>query len=201
VAWAYIRGLERRAADGKPVNEAASVASFFISRIDTVADHRLLQAMQARGRSGLEAHLALRGQLGIANARVAYGEFIEIFASDRFQRLANLGARVQRPLWASTSTKNPDYGDVHYLNSLIGPDTVNTVPLETILAFVDHGQVSCTLDEAHIQSAVSTIQAFEELGICLGDVAQVVLDEGIQKFVDAYDQLLAYIASVGLSAG
>ena len=140
VARAYIAGLRRRLERGEDVTRVASVASFFVSRVDTKVDKRLDEI-------GTDAALALRGQAAIANAKLAYEAFEEIFGGDEFAELRAAGARVQRCLWASTSTKNPDYRDVLYVEELIGPTTVNTMPIETIEAFLDHGQLERTLDQ------------------------------------------------------
>lgn len=181
VAWAYVRALERRAAEGKPVNRIASVASFFVSRIDTLADTLLG-----------EAHKALHGKLAIANAQIAYEKFNEIFSGDRWLALQEKGARVQRPLWASTSTKNPSYRDVVYVETLIGPHTVNTMPMETVTAFADHGIVARTVD-ADFQAAHDTVRRIEAAGVSLDAVTAQVLDEGVVKFDQAFSQLLAGI--------
>lgn len=181
VAWAYIRGLERRAAEGKPVDRIASVASFFVSRIDTLAD-KLLG----------DENTALHGKLAIANAQIAYERFKSIFMSDRWYALQALGARVQRPLWASTSTKNPAYRDVLYVETLIGPHTINTMPLETIKAFADHGVVARTVD-ADISAARAAIAQVQSAGVSLAAVTDRVLEEGVVKFDQAFSQLLAGI--------
>jgi transaldolase len=180
VAEAYIRGLERLVVGGGDLANTLSVASFFVSRVDTEADKRL-DAM------GGADHL--KGRLAIANAKLAYQRYKEIFAGPRWDALAARGARPQRCLWASTSTKNPAYRDVMYVEELIGPETVNTMPKETIEAFQDHGVVRPTLeeglDEAH--------QLFEELGqvgIDYDDVTRVLEEEGVQKFADSFDELL-----------
>ncbi len=181
VAWAYVRGLERRAAEGKSVDRIASVASFFVSRIDTLAD-KLLG----------EQNAALHGKLAVANAQIAYEKFKAIFMSDRWYALQALGARVQRPLWASTSTKNPAYRDVLYVETLIGPHTVNTMPLETIKAFADHGVVARTVD-ADVAAARATIAQVQAAGVSLNAVTNQVLEEGVTKFDEAFTQLLAGI--------
>jgi transaldolase len=146
VVEAYIAGIETRAAQGKPVKHVASVASFFVSRIDAMVDP-LLEQLLSQG--GEEAELAkrVRGQAAIASAKIAYQIYKEIFASDRFRKLAAQGARVQRLLWASTGTKNPDYSDVKYIEALIGPDTVNTAPVGTLDAYRDHGEPKARLEQ------------------------------------------------------
>jgi transaldolase len=196
VANAYLNALERRAAEGKVVDGIASVASFFVSRIDTLADHQLAERIQAQAGSPLAARLAaLQGKVAIANAKVAYASFQNIFSSERFQRLARLGARVQRPLWASTSTKNPNYRDVMYVETLLGPDTVNTLPQETIQAFADHGRVERTVD-ANLDEARAQLREFESLGFSLDAITQAVLDEGVVKFAQSFENLLKNLAEV-----
>jgi transaldolase len=182
VAEAYIRGLERLVESGGDPSTVASVASFFVSRVDTEADKRL-EAI------GTEAALGLRGKLAIANAKLAYQNYKRIFSGERWERLAAAGATRQRCLWASTSTKNPDYRDVMYVEELIGPETVNTMPKETSEAFQDHGEVRLTLEEGLDESR----QLFEELaaaGVDYDDVTRVLEEEGVQKFADSFDELL-----------
>ncbi len=193
VAWAFIRALERRAAEGKPINHSASVASFFVSRIDTLADKWLSEAAKSeRDPQRFEELNDLQGKVAIANAQVAYERFQEIFSSDRWRALQAKGARLQRPLWASTSTKNPAYRDVLYVESLIGPHTINTMPLETIEAFADHGVVARTVD-ADLPAAHEILRRFEAAGFSLQAVTDQVLKEGVVKFAEAFDQLLAGI--------
>lgn len=189
VAWAYIRALERRAAEGKPIDRIASVASFFVSRIDTLTDKLLEQKMTATNDTTL---VQWQGKAAIANAKIAYQSFKRIFADARFAALRARGARVQRPLWASTSTKNPKYSDTLYVDALIGPDTVNTLPPETIHAFRDHGTPRLTIEE-NLDEAYETIRALERVGISLDAVTQQVLDEGVVRFQQSFDQLLASI--------
>ena len=178
---AYMRGLERRLRDGLPLEGVASVASFFVSRVDTLVD-RLLEGYGKRG-------AALQGQIAVANTRMAYQAFKEVFAEERWQALAAAGARVQRPLWASTSTKNPAYSDVKYVEELIGPQTVNTVPPHTLDAFRDHGRVALTV-ESGLAEAEQALIALEALGISLTDVTRQLEEEGVRKFADAFTQLL-----------
>lgn len=190
VAWAFIRALERRAAEGKAIDRSASVASFFVSRIDTLADKWLSDAAKTEKAPARRQELQeLQGKIAIANAQIAYGEFKNIVAGDRWSALSKKGARVQRPLWASTSTKNPAYRDVMYVETLIGPDTINTLPLETIKAFADHGLVARTVD-ASTASAHEMVRRFEAAGFSLNTVTEQVLKEGVQKFDDAFAQLL-----------
>jgi transaldolase len=193
VAWAYIRALERRAAEGKPIDRLASVASFFVSRIDTLTDKLLDEKIAATNDATHQARLrALQGKAAIANAKIAYQSFKRIFADARFAALRARGVRVQRPLWASTSTKNPRYPDTLYVDTLIGPDTVNTLPPETIDAFRDHGTPRLTLEE-NLADAQQTIRDLASVGIALSAVTSQVLDEGIVRFQQSFDQLLASI--------
>jgi transaldolase / glucose-6-phosphate isomerase len=193
VAWAYVRALERRAAEGKAIDRSASVASFFVSRIDTLADKLLDERLkQEQDPQKYEEMNDLQGKLAIANAKIAYELFEKIFAHPRFQVVQAKGARVQRPLWASTSTKNPAYPDVMYVDNLIGPNTVNTLPLETIFAFKDHGHVERTVDK-DLDVAHAEIQRFEAMGLSLDAVTAQVLKEGVEKFDEALDQLLKVI--------
>jgi transaldolase len=185
VAEAYIRGLERLVEAGGDPSQVTSVASFFVSRVDTEADKRL---------DAIGGHDHLKGRLAIANAKLAYQRYKEIFSGPRWEPLAAKGATPQRCLWASTSTKNPEYRDVMYVEELIGPETVNTMPKETIEAFQDHGVVRPTLEEGLDEAR----QLFEELaavGIDYDDVTRVLEDEGVQKFGDSFDELLEGIAA------
>jgi transaldolase len=188
VAEAYIAGLEARVDQGKPVKQLASVASFFLSRIDTLVDS-LLEKPIAQG--GKEADLAkkVRGQVAVASAKMAYQMYEEIFAGVRFKKLAAQGARVQRLLWASTSTKNPDYSDVKYIDSLIGPNTVNTVPLETIDAYRDHGDPKSRLEQDP-KEADWIMAQLPALGISIDKVTQQLEDEGVEKFNKPFDKLM-----------
>lgn len=190
VAEAYIHALERRVADGAPIAQLASVASFFVSRIDTLADKWLEDAAKKASDPSRAADLrALEGKVAIANAQIAYEHFQKIFSGPRWQALEAQGARVQRPLWASTSTKNPAYRDVVYVETLIGPDTVNTLPMETMRAFADHGVVARTVD-ADFGAAHDIVRRFEAAGFSLDAVTAQVLEEGVVKFDDAFNQLL-----------
>jgi transaldolase len=195
VAEAYLSGLEALAATGRALQPVASVASFFLSRIDTVVDARLDRQHQADGpRPALAA--SLRGQAAIASAKVAYQMYQEIFGSQRFERLARQGARPQRLLWASTSTKDPAYPDTKYIEPLIGPDTINTLPVETLDAYRDHGQPELSLTQA-VPAAYQVLSNLPLLGIELDTVTQQLEDEGIQKFARAFDQLLEAIRQKG----
>jgi transaldolase len=183
VAEAYIRGLERLAETGGDLRETLSVASFFVSRVDTEADKRL---------DAIGAADHLKGRLAIANAKLAYQRYKEIFAGPRWEALAAKGARPQRCLWASTSTKNPAYRDVMYVEELIGPETVNTMPKETIEAFQDHGEVRPTLEEG-LDEARQLFDELSRIGIDYDDVTRVLEEEGVQKFADSFDELLGGI--------
>jgi transaldolase len=185
VMEAYIRGLERLVESGGDPSRVASVASYFVSRVDTEADKRL---------DAIGGHDHLKGSLGIANSKLAYQNYKQVFSGPRWEALAAKGATSQRCLWASTSVKNPAYRDVMYVEELIGPKTVNTMPQETIEAFQDHGRVADTLeqelDEAH--------QLFDDLaaaGIDYDDVVHVLEEEGVQKFIDSFTELLDGVQS------
>ena len=182
VAEAYIRGLERLVESGGDPKTVASVASFFVSRVDTEADKRL-------DAIGTERALALSGKLAIANAKLAYQNAGRIFAGERWERLAAAGATKQRCLWASTSTKNPDYRDVMYVEELIGPETVNTMPKETIDAFQDHGVVADTL-ERDLDGAKRLLGELADVGVDYDDVVDTLEREGVQKFSDSFHELL-----------
>ncbi len=190
VAQAYVNALKKRAAAGQPVDRIASVASFFVSRVDTETDKRLAKlAEQAGSEAEKQRILALQGKAAIANAKIAYERFQAIFGGPDFAALRAKGAHVQRPLWASTSTKNPAYRDVIYVEELIGPDTVNTMPPATVDAFRDHGKVAPTLaaDQAGAQQVMADLAA---VGIAIDDVTQTLLVEGVKSFTDSYDQLM-----------
>jgi transaldolase len=179
VAEAYIRGLERLVEAGGDPSRVASVASFFVSRVDTEADRRLDEAGRPE----------LKGKLAVANAKLAYQRYKEIFSGARWQALAGKGATKQRCLWASTSTKNPEYRDVMYVEELIGPETVNTMPKETIEAFQDHGRVALTLEQGLDEAR----KVFRDLGaarVDYDDVTDTLEREGVQKFADSFADLL-----------
>jgi transaldolase len=180
VAESYIRGIERLIAEGGDPRAVASVASFFVSRIDTEADRRLDE---------IGGHNHLKGRLAVANARLAYRHYQEVFAGPRWEFLAAKGATPQRVLWASTSTKNPDYPDTLYVDELIGPDTVNTMPEETITAFQDHGdpqpRLASGLEQAH-----AVLDELRSAGIDYEDVTDTLEREGVEKFSNSFDQLL-----------
>ena len=185
VAEAYVRGLERLVAAGGDPSRVPSVASFFVSRVDSEADKRL----EAIGRPDLQ------GKLAIANAKLAYQHYLATFAGERWDFLVGKGARPQRCLWASTSTKNPAYRDVLYVEELIGPDTVNTMPIETVRAFQDHGEIrGATLLEG-IGAAKQLLADLAEAGVDYDDVVETLEAEGVQKFADSFGELLEGIAA------
>ena len=182
VAGAYIRGLQRLVAAGGDPSGVASVASFFVSRVDTEADRRLDEV----GRPDL------KGRLAIENAKLAYAEFKKIFSGPDWEFLESKGATKQRPLWASTSTKNPEYRDVIYVENLIGPDTVNTMPASTLEATMDHAEIRPTLDEG-LGNARAFLEELREAGVDYDDVVEVLEREGVQKFVDSFEELIEEI--------
>jgi transaldolase len=188
VMEAYLKGLEQRVAEGLPITSIASVASFFVSRVDTKIDPRL-QAIIDAGGSPAQQAAALPGKAAIANARLAYADFKQVFSAQRCQKLKAKGARVQRPLWASTSTKNPAYRDVMYVEELIGPDTVDTIPPQTLAAFLDHGQVRLSLEE-NLDAAQQALADLETLGISMKKVTLELEEEGVKAFSDAFTVLL-----------
>jgi transaldolase len=177
VMEAYIRGIERLIEDGGDPRPVSSVASYFVSRVDTEADKRL------------ESHPELQGKLAVANAKLAYQNWKEVFSGERWEELEAKGASKQWCLWASTSTKNPAYRDVLYVEELIGPETVNTMPEETIEAFQDHGEVALTLDQ-DLDEARRVFEAVEAAGVSYDDVTKTLEVEGVQKFSDSFDELL-----------
>jgi transaldolase len=181
---AYLAGAEEYHASGGDLSKVASVASFFVSRFDTEVDKRLEEI-------GTPDALALRGVTAVANARVAYGRFLDVFGSERYQALAEKGARVQKPLWASTSTKNPDYPDLLYVENLVAQHTVNTMPLDTMDAYQDHADPSPKpFNEADIARAEADLARLAEIGIDYDDVVQVLEDEGVEKFTKSWHELL-----------
>ena len=188
VMEAYINGLEERLKVGKPIDHINSVASFFISRIDTKVDKYLETVILESGQDSRKAS-ELLGKIAIANGRLAYKEFREVFEGDRFIRLQVKGANIQRPLWASTSTKNPRYPDTMYVDELIGKNTVNTVPPQTLDAFREHGKVEFTI-EKDLDKAQEDISTLESLGISMQKVTQELEDEGVKAFSVAFDSLL-----------
>ena len=191
-AWAYIRGLEKRAEAGEDISKVASVASFFLSRIDVMIDDRIdskLESAEGEAKAKLEA---IKGKVAIANAKIAYQKYKEIFGSDRWKALAEKGAKVQRLLWASTSTKNPEYSDTMYVDELVGTDTVNTLPPSTIEACVDHcdpgDRIETDLDAAH--KVIDGLKD-EAVNIDLDEVMDDLLEEGIDKFIKPFESLMS----------
>jgi transaldolase len=180
VMEAYIRGIERLVEGGGDPGSVSSVASFFVSRVDTEADKRLDE---------IGGHDELKGRLAVANAKLAYQNWKEVFSGERWEELEAKGASKQWCLWASTSTKNPDYRDVLYVEELIGPETVNTMPQETIDAFQDHGEVALTLEQG-LAEARRLFDELAEVGVDVDDVTRVLEEEGVQKFSDSFGELL-----------
>jgi len=184
VAEAYLSGLETRMEAGQDVSLVTSVASFFVSRVDTLVDKELAKI----------GNVGLQGKIAIANAKRVYARFREIFGGPRWEKLAACGAHLQRPLWASTGTKNPEYPDTLYVDELIGPDTVNTIPPATLTAFKDHGRARETLADG-IEEANRQLARLEEAGVELEVIAARLLDDGIALFAKSFDELMAGIAA------
>jgi transaldolase len=182
---AYLSGLEKRLAEGGSIEGLSSVASFFVSRVDTEIDKRLDKA-------GADA--SLKGKAGIANAQLAYQAYEEVFSSDRWRALEAQGAVPQRPLWASTGVKNPEYSDTMYLSELIAPGTVNTMPEKTMMAYADHGAAGTPVQKSYDEAA-GVMKAVADAGVDLDDVFRVLEVEAVQKFVDAWDELTASVGS------
>ncbi|HVG88900.1 MAG TPA: transaldolase, partial [Gaiellales bacterium] len=181
IHWAYIRGLERRVEQGEPIDDIHSVASFFVSRVDTAVDKLLPDGSP------------LRGKAAVANAKMAYQRYLEIVDDPRWKALESHGATRQRPLWASTGTKNPEYSDVLYVESLIGPETVNTMPDQTVEAFQDHGKVERTVDR-DLDGARDVLRQLKDAGIDLDDVTHKLEVEGVKSFSDSFDSLIETIS-------
>jgi transaldolase len=195
VAEAYQSALERRLEMGRPLDTIASVASFFVSRVDTLVDEKLKEYVgRATTPADKEVAQSLLGATGIANAKLAYQKFIDIVSSPRWQTLASAGARVQRCLWASTSTKEPSYSDVMYIDNLVGPDTINTMPEPTIYAFDDHGSLSNSLTE-DTDLAQESIERLQHLGLDLEALTRQLQDDGVEKFATSYKDALEAIAA------
>jgi len=193
VAEAYLGALEERSAKGQDISRIASVASFFVSRVDVLVDNQLEDKIKAIGANTQQQKLkALEGQAAIANARLAYQEFKRLFSEPRFVDLKLRGARVQRPLWASTGTKNPAYRDVLYVEELIGPDTVNTIPLTTIERFREHGRVRLSIED-QLPEAKAQLAALADAGIHFDQVTRQLQEEGVQKFIDSFHTLFQCI--------
>ncbi|HTK11699.1 MAG TPA: transaldolase [Ktedonobacteraceae bacterium] len=195
VAEAYVSALEERNGSGADISHIASVASFFVSRVDTLVDKLLDDKIKSTSDAAEQQRLKdLRGKAAIANARLVYQDFKRVFQSPRFETLKHAGAHVQRPLWASTSTKNPAYRDVLYAEELVGPDTVDTMPLETIVNFRDHGVARYSMED-NLPEAKAALAALEQVGIHYKQVTQQLQDEGVQKFADSFHQLFKGIES------
>ena len=186
---AYLGGLEERASDGLSLRGIASVASFFVSRVDTEVDKRLTAGRVGATPAEVRRLQSLEGTIAIANAKLAYQLFREMFSGERWEALRSRGARLQRPLWASTSTKNPAYRDVMYVEELIGPDTVNTMPPATLVAFRDHGYVEVTVNQK-VDDARRSIDELEAVGISLEDVTDTLLVEGVASFQSSFDSVI-----------
>jgi transaldolase len=182
---AYLSGLEKRLAEGSSIEGLASVASFFVSRVDTEIDKRL---------DKLGADPSLKGKAGVANAQLAYQAYEEVFSSDRWKALEAKGAVPQRPLWASTGVKNPEYSDTMYISELIAPGTVNTMPEKTMMAYADHGEAGTPVQKSY-EDAAALMKAVEDAGVDLDDVFRVLEEEAVQKFVDAWDELTESVGS------
>ncbi|MFP5370158.1 MAG: transaldolase, partial [Actinomycetes bacterium] len=180
---AYLSGLEKRVAEGGSLEGIASVASFFVSRGDSEIDKRLDKA---------GADPQLKGRAAIANAQLAYQAYEEVFSSDRWRALESQGAVPQRPLWASTGVKNPEYSDTMYISELIAPGTVNTMPEKTLKAYADHGAAGTPVQKAYDEAA-AVMRSIAEAGVDLDDVFRVLEEEGVQKFVDSWDELTASV--------
>ncbi|MGI8609937.1 MAG: transaldolase [Candidatus Dormibacteria bacterium] len=196
VAEAYVSAVERRLDEGKPVQDLGSVASFFVSRVDSKVD-KMLDGLVEAGKLPADEARSLKGRAAVANARLAYEVYREIFHSDHFKALEARGARVQRPLWASTGTKNPEYSDVLYIDELVGPETVTTVPAKTLEAYADHGKPAARIDQG-LEEARALMSQLEEVGIDMQKVTDELLDEGVKTFEEAFEKLLNTIrAKVG----
>ncbi len=185
VADAYLRGLENRLAEGLPINKIASVASFFVSRVDTAVDQQL-------DAIGSDTALALKGKIGIANARMAYARYLTTFSSQRWQTLAAHGAKPQRILYGSTSVKSPDFPDTMYVDNLMGANTINTLPLDALEKFIDHGTVSDALTR-ELEKARQALVQLAALGVNLERITQQLQDKGVTQFADAFNELIGSI--------
>jgi len=193
VAEAYLSALEDRLAAGKDISRIASVASFFVSRVDVLVDQLLQDKIKSTSVSAEQQQLkALQGKAAIANAHLAYQEFKRLFSTPRFEALRHQGARVQRPLWASTGTKNPAYRDVLYIEELIGPNTVNTIPFKTLESFRDHGRVRLSVED-QLPEAEAYLAALGNIGISYEQVTRQLQEEGVHRFADSFDKLFQCI--------
>jgi transaldolase len=200
---AYLEGLESLASQGKPLDRIASVASFFLSRIDTLVDP-MLEWIKSEGGNHAQIASELYGMVAIDSAQVAYDLYQKVFYGERFNRLVQMGAHTQRLLWASTSTKNPAFSDIKYVEALIAPETINTLPVETLQAYRAHGRPLPRLSEPN--NSCQARERLNEIGIDLDAITQQLEDEGVQKFEKSYDQLIGALqekqksASVPISA-
>jgi transaldolase len=195
VARAYIAGLQRLREKGRPMGSVRSVASVFVSRVDTLTDKKLEALLQTETDPSRKAKIgSLIGKVAVANAKMIYQRYKEIFGGKAFESLAGAGAHVQRPLWGSTGTKNPKYSDVLYVEELIGEETVNTIPSQTLAAFVDHGKVRNSLEE-DLKTARDILKRLSEVGIDIGGVCGELQKQGVKAFIDSYNQLIDRIAA------
>ncbi len=194
VAEAYLRGLEKRANQGKPIHEITSVASFFVSRVDTLSDKLLEARISSAGSKAEKDKIsALLGKAAVANAKIAYEKYKGIFAGKRFNALKEKRGRIQRLLWGSSGTKNPKYSDIKYVQELIGPDSINTMPETTMMAFKDHGQVKITIEDS-LEEAERLFPELRSIGVDIDEVAEQLEREGVQLFSDSFFSLLKEIA-------
>jgi transaldolase len=195
-AWAYIRGLEKRLESGEDISKVASVASFFLSRIDVMIDQQLDEKLKSAEGDTLAKLEGIKGKIAIANAKVAYQKYKEIFSGDRWEALVAKGAKVQRLLWASTGTKNPQYSDVMYVDELVGQDTVNTLPPDTVDACVDHCDPGDRI-ESNLDAAYQVIEGLKDpaVDIDLDTVMDALLEEGIDKFIKPFESLMSSLES------
>jgi len=200
VAKAYIEGLEARLEQGQNLQNVASVASFFLSRIDTLIDPMLEEKAKDSNPEIAKAAKAAIGEVAIASAKKAYQIYKQLFETERFEKLVSHGAQPQRLLWASTSSKNPNYSDVKYVETLIGPHTVNTVPMETLDAYRDHGKPTVTV-EAELDKADAVIASLPQLGLNLADLTKQLENEGIDKFTQPFTKLMEAITEKGKAKG
>jgi transaldolase/glucose-6-phosphate isomerase len=194
VAEAYLRGLERRTSQGQPIHEITSVASFFVSRVDTLTDKLLEVRLSSAASKAEKGQIsALLGKAAVVNAKIAYKKYKGIFAGNRFSALKEKGGRLQRLLWGSTGTKNPKYSDIKYVEELIGPDSINTMPETTMMAFKDHGRVKISIDDA-LGEAEKVFPELRSIGVDIDEVAEQLEREGVQLFSDSFFSLLKEIA-------
>jgi transaldolase len=196
VADAYMEGLEMAHKNGIDINKIHSVASVFISRLDTMADNLLDNVLNKAGGDAKSGIISLKGQAAVANAKVIYNKFIDIFNGERFKKLESMGANIQRPLWASTSTKNPDYYDLKYVEPIVAKNTVNTLPEQTIESIADHGNIKPDTAELDIESSVNILNELKKIGIDTEQAGEILQKEGVKSFEESYDKLLDSIKNV-----